>query len=169
MAEECRKSTAFPADQETDGRARAAAYRYLASRDRSREEVARRLRRRGFPEGVIEKTVEDLTRMQYLDDVRFARNWVRIRREQKGYGRDRLRQELAAKGLEKELIEEALGNNPEAEAEAARRLLDKRLRSDGPLSPQQRQRAYRFLRQRGYPPEVVGSTLIRWGRDEEAD
>lgn len=91
-----------------------AALALLASRDRSEEELAARLRRKGFTEKDIAATLERCREYGYLDDARFAR---RRALGLVGSGRavgGRLRAELRQQG-----INEALARQAAEEAENA--------------------------------------------------
>ncbi|NMN99905.1 regulatory protein RecX [Gordonia sp. TBRC 11910] len=105
-----------------------AALRLLGIRARSRDEMRKRLQRRGFEESEIESVMTRLDAAGLLDDADFAGEWVRARHSTSGKGRIALRHELAAKGVDKAIVEEALaGVDPDAEREIAARLVAKKL------------------------------------------
>ena len=84
-----------------------AALALLARRDRSAEELAARLRRKGFTEKDIAATLERCREYGYLDDARFARQRAR---SLVGSGRavgGRLRAELKQQGIDEELARQA--------------------------------------------------------------
>ncbi|MBI4246294.1 MAG: RecX family transcriptional regulator [Candidatus Rokubacteria bacterium] len=122
--------------------------------------MTRRLRRRGAPEDVATAVVTDLGARGYLDDAAFARQWVETRAA-RGYGADRLRAELRARGVESSLIDAALAPlTPEAALERARAVARRRL----PVL--RRGRADRlaarlgdYLSRRGYAPAVVARVV----------
>jgi len=154
-----RRSTASANRAKNQDQAREAAYRFLSFRVRSRQELSEKLLRKGFEPQTVERTLEQLTRLGYLDDLRFAKDWVRSRMTRKGYGRELLRQELRAKGISSELIEEAFGQEEVDEAEAARRALEKRFPELRGGATRARQIAFQYLRRRGFPSDVILSVL----------
>lgn len=84
-----------------------AALALLARRDRSADELATRLRRKGFTEKDIAATLERCREYGYLDDARFARQRAR---SLVGNGRavgGRLRAELKQQGINEELARQA--------------------------------------------------------------
>jgi regulatory protein len=67
--------------------AREKAVELLARSEHSRFLLARKLLLRDFPEGVVSDCLDELEQRGYLDDRRFAEQWVssRIRRRPEGY------------------------------------------------------------------------------------
>jgi len=160
MADRRQRSSVSEFDPGDGAGARKTAYRFLSFRVRSREEVARRLREKGFDSRTVEKTLEELTRLGYLDDLRFAETWLRIRMGRRGYGRHLLRHELREKGVAQEIIDQALREREADEKEAARRVLAKRF----PETHDERETrilpmAFEYLRRRGFPSDLIASVL----------
>jgi len=89
------------------------------------------LKRKGFPEEVVEQVKERLKELSYLDDVHFAREWI-TSRCQRGNGSLKLKQELLQKGIGREIIEEQLQQclPEEDEIYYATRLLDKKIKQE---------------------------------------
>lgn len=114
--------------QQLDARAaRLAAADLLSRRAWTCAELSTRLRRRGAPPEVAAEVVADLTVRGYLDDARFARQWVETR-SARGYGPARLAAELRARGVTVALVRVALASRePVAELERAREVARRRL------------------------------------------
>ena len=143
-------------------KARALAYRYLAHRDRSARETADHLKKKGFEEAVVQKTLRDLKEASYLDDRRFAEHWARTRAENRQYGKFRLRQELIGKGVSKELIDETLDTLFETvkEIDLARAVVEKKLPSMQDLNPDKRKsRLIGLLQRKGFSSDVIYKVL----------
>ncbi|OQA52986.1 MAG: Regulatory protein RecX [candidate division WS2 bacterium ADurb.Bin280] len=81
---------------------------YLNRRDRTQKELEDKLRGRGFDDQAIAKAVVRLKGLSFIDDERFARNFVRNSFNLKPKGRRRLKFELKRKGLSEQVIENAL-------------------------------------------------------------
>ena len=77
---------------------------YLNSRPRTRQEVMRHLKDKGFSEEEILETVKELDEYHYIDDLAYSRMYFEYGFE-KGRGRNRIRRELAEKGVSSEIIE----------------------------------------------------------------
>ena len=142
--------------------AQALAYRYLSHRDRSVRETADHLKKKGFEEAVVQKTLRDLKEASYLDDRRFAEHWARTRAENRYYGRFRLRQELIGKGLSKELIDETLDTLFETvkEIDLARAVVEKKLPSMQDLDANKKKsRLIGLLQRKGFSSDTIYKVL----------
>jgi len=89
------------------------AYNYavslLSRRDHSYAELLRKLTAKGFKNGA-EEALEKLKIQGYIDDERFAGMYVRELISFKNYGKRRIEQELYKKGIDRDIIKEALEN-----------------------------------------------------------
>ena len=138
-----------------------AALRFLEARQRSTTEVRRRLTTTGYRDELIDGAIARLTELGMLDDEAFARAWLESRDRARPRGERALRRELAIKGLDREIVDEAIEERdverPDADAEAARRLLDRHARALGRLDDpaRRRERAYALLARNGFDPEVA--------------
>ncbi len=94
------------ADEEMKARARA--WRYVARRPRTREEVARMLGRAEYAPDVIEDVLHYFEEQGELDDAAYAEQYARERFRLKGHGPMRIRQDLRKKGVSSSAIEAAL-------------------------------------------------------------
>jgi regulatory protein len=85
-----------------------AALNFLTYRPRSRAEVVTYLRRRDVPESQIDAVTGRLQRAGLIGDEAFARYWVENRDRFRPRGPAALRYELRSKGINDDLIAEAL-------------------------------------------------------------
>ena len=92
----------------------AAAARLLESRHRTVQEVRRRLTDAGYPSDLVDTAVARLAELGYLDDEEFARAWVASRDRAHPRGERALRQELARKGVARDVIDEVLAQRAAA-------------------------------------------------------
>ncbi len=141
---------------------------YLSYRPRSSAEVRRYLKDKGLPLQISEEVLQRLSAAGLLDDQAFASYWVENRETFKPRGRHLLRQELRQKGVDDELIAEALSEVDEGESayQAALKQASKYAYLDDRVF---RQRMHNFLRRRGFTYEVIRETISRLlqGRSEE--
>lgn len=149
-------------------RAREAALHLLSFRARSRAELAGRLRRKEFPEAVVESCLDDLERSRLLDDGAFAESFVRDRVRGKPKGARRLASELRAKGVESETISSAIravmAAEELSEEDLARRAAAGWRPREGEDPRRARRRLHGYLARRGF-----GSDAIRIVLDETLD
>lgn len=143
-------------------RATEMALRLLAVRLRSRRELEERLSRRDIAPATVRAVVERLAAEGFIDDMRFARAWVRGRLALQPSGAVRLRRELLRKGITSELIEPALR---EAFSESDERQLAlnvararmRRYRSDPPEAAYRRLAG--VLHRRGFSADAIATAL----------
>jgi regulatory protein len=133
----------------------ALAYRHLGKRDRTAAQVRRHLTARDVQEDTIEQAVEELLRLGYLDDARFAQVFAEDRRALDGWGPERIERALLAAGVDGELVAAAIGVRDTAdELGAALELLRRRCR-EVPASERERERALGILVRKGYDLELA--------------
>jgi regulatory protein len=141
--------------------ARAYAFLLLKYRQRSEKEISERLRKKKYPEEIIKETLDFLREKKFIDDAVFARVWIRERLA-RAIGPRRLFQELKLKGIDKQVIENNLGEAKEyySETETIRGLAERRFNSFKDLDPQAaKRRVYAYLLRRGFSPDAVIDTL----------
>ena len=90
-----------------------AAMKFLALRERSRQEVRARLRRSCYDEETIARVLDTLCLHDLVSDPRFAEQWVHHRARR--YGKRRIAQELRMKGISGQEAQQALDALPDEE------------------------------------------------------
>ena len=104
---------------ESDNKAWEAALRLLEVRPRAEREIRDRLRRREYDAEQIDRVVQRLRELELIDDAQFARLWVANRAAIKPKGSMALRQELMAKGVDRQVASEVVDAALDADAESA--------------------------------------------------
>ena len=139
-------------------RVRAKALSLLARREHSAQELKAKLLDRGYESTAVEAVLSALADKELLSDERFVREFVaaRVRR---GSGPMKIRAELRGRGVEGELIEEALGHLKAGSAAGAAAARHKRFGADLPRDMQERARQSRFLQQRGFSMDDIRKAL----------
>jgi regulatory protein len=125
-------------------------------RPRTRVELAKVLTRKEISEEVIAEVLDRYDEVGIIDDAAFARAWVSSRHHGRGLARRALANELRQHGVDAEVATEALEMiDEDAEAAAARALVDRKLRTaTGPPDAVFRRLAG-MLARKGYPAGVV--------------
>jgi regulatory protein len=135
----------------------------LGQRERTSAELVGWLSERGYAPPEIEAAVERLTAIGELDDERFARRYAEDKRELRGWGADRIREALAAKGLDRATIEVAVGAvTADEELTRAIELLERR--GEPAVDESSRLRALGFLARRGYEPDLAYAAVRAFER-----
>jgi regulatory protein len=144
----------------------------LAVQARTRVELERALQGRDVPEEAAAAVLDRLTEVGLVDDVTFAHDWVASRQQRRHLSRTALRRELQTKGVDRDVIDEALADVEGAdEHRAALDLASRRASTMGGLS---REVAYRrlggALARRGFSAsitaQVLNEVLGELGRDD---
>lgn len=121
----------------------------LKMRDRSRQELRQRLKQDGYPEIVIQKTIEYIDGYHYLDDVRFAKNYVDYRGKRKS--RRELEYELSGKGIDlRSMSLEGEEFNMPEDKDTIRSLLLKRWGEHPSPDQKEQDRMLRYLARHGF-------------------
>jgi regulatory protein len=130
--------------------------RLLARRDHSREELRRKLDRRGHDQQTIEAALRRITELGHVDDQAFARSYVRRRASVRGPLA--IAAELAARGIDRGASEAALaGFDPSEQLSSATRLAERACAREPDAMSYQEMLAKvgtRLLR-RGFPARIV--------------
>ena len=137
------------------------ALKSIAVRERTESEVQAFLVRRGFAPDVIDDVIASLREEGLVDDAGYARRFAEDRRLLDRWGNERIARDLERRGIERELVDQALaGHGRDDEMVVAIELLDRRfpLPFDG---DRERDKAWRLLVRRGYEPELAYSAVRR--------
>jgi regulatory protein len=136
--------------------AREICLRQLAVRPRTRAELAKALLRKEISEEVIAEVLDRYDEVGIIDDAAFARAWVSSRHHGRGLARRALANELRQRGVDPEVAGEALeAVDDEAEAETARALVDRKLRTASGTPDAIFRRLVAMLARKGYPAGVA--------------
>jgi regulatory protein len=138
----------------------------LARAPRSVRELRRRLLLKGEPEAEIDAAIARLTSAGLLDDAAYARAFVRSKVSSQGFSRRRLQQELAKRGVARDIadaaISEVLRDDEVDEAANIDRAARKKMRGLQKLDEEtQRRRLYAYLARRGYGIDEVRAVVAR--------
>ncbi|MER7440911.1 regulatory protein RecX [Micromonospora avicenniae] len=136
--------------------AREICLRQLAVRPRTRAELAGALAKRGISEEVAAQVLDRYDEVGIIDDAAFARAWVSSRHTGRGLARRALANELRQRGVDGDVASEALGElSEETEAETARALVERKLRTARGEPDAVFRRLVGMLARKGYPPGVA--------------
>lgn len=136
--------------------AREICLRQLSARPRTRAELATALTRKGISAETAAEVLDRYDEVGLIDDAAFARAWVTSRHQGRGLARRALANELRQRGVDAETATEALDELDEtAEAETARLLVDRKLRTATGSPDAVFRRLVGMLARKGYPAGVA--------------
>lgn len=121
-------------------------------------ELRKKLIEGGYPDEIADKAIEYVKSYGYIDDVRYASDYIRYHSSQ-GRGKNRIMMELRAKGISESDFEKAWDETDdlgliEDTGEAIRKLLEKKHFSQD-MDPAQKNKIAAFLMRRGFSPEDI--------------
>ncbi|WP_084717903.1 recombination regulator RecX [Streptacidiphilus carbonis] len=149
-------------------RARAVCLRLLTGSAKTRKQLADAMRKREIPDDVAQEVLDRYEEVGLIDDSAFAGAWVESRHRGRGLARRALAMELRSRGVDNGVVAEAVAQlDPEQEAETARELVERKLRSTRGLERQVRiRRLAGMLARRGYS-EGLALRVVRTALDRE--
>jgi regulatory protein len=136
----------------------------LEARARAVTEMRRLLIKKGEPVAEVDAAIERLRASGLLDDANFARQLTRSKAVGAGASKRRIQQELAKRGVTREISDAAIDAVFEEEqideANSIERVARKKLRTLAKLdAPTQKRRLYGFLARRGYGSDDIQRVL----------
>jgi regulatory protein len=133
----------------------------LTGQARSRKELADKLAKKDVPDELATELLDRFTEVGLIDDAAYARQWVESRHRSRGLAPRALAQELRRKGVGDEETKAALEQIDEGDQrEAARALVDKKLRSMSGLDHQvATRRLAGLLARKGYGAGLAFSVV----------
>ena len=151
--------------QLTERRAREKALLLLKMRDRTRSEMRQKLCQAPFPDGIVEETMAFLEEYGYLNDERYAAEYVELYRARKS--RAELLQALLRRGVGRETVEKALGGCGEAGAGAAIAAVLRRRGYGKEGGERADQKTVAYLLRRGFSWEEIRRETARFQARED--
>jgi regulatory protein len=134
------------------------AMRYLTGRLHSREELRKKLLRQEYSAAMIDEVLEELKRLGYIDDERFAKTKALSAAQHKHHGPRRAMVELMRAGVKKDVAEVAVGEVYESNDNVAeaRKLAMKQAARLRKLDPQvAKRRLVGMLARRGFDYDAI--------------
>ncbi|MCR3954993.1 MAG: RecX family transcriptional regulator [Gudongella sp.] len=148
--------------------AKSKAYQYLSFRQRTQKELEDYLVRKEFSRNTVDIVIEQLREAGYVNDLDFARAYIRDKTSHKSFGPYRIRNELAQKGISKESMEQALDEEYHEEIQDLVDLVRSKYSS---ILADRTEKGFRriggFLQRKGHSYETIRKVLDRIdGKDD---
>ena len=142
------------------------AYRLLAGRPHTREEIKRKLYRKGAGADIIVQVLDELARKGYIDEDGMALRWAQALVRDRLWGPLKISVYLMQKGLGRDLIDQVQRRVWQEfdESEIAGLALHKRFGGTNDAAPAAKKAA--FLRSRGFSSGVIYSLAKKPARDD---
>lgn len=139
-------------------RAKKKAFNILKYMDNSEFDLRRKLKNAFFPQEVIDTTVDFFIEHNYLDDERYASNYIKYRKESKSWRF--LKMKLQTKGINGEILErlyihEYLNCDEDPELIAIKKEIDKKNKDLDDLSYKEKEKIMASLYRKGFDLEKI--------------
>ena len=137
-------------------------YNLLMTKDYTEKQLREKLRGDAYPEDVIDVTVEKLKYERFLDDRRYAENYIFWKAKERS--RNRIFMDLAQKGIDSGLAEEVYRtllekNDIDSEANAVAAFLTKKKIEPDELDYEEREKLIAKLLRKGFSYDSVKKAL----------
>lgn len=139
-------------------RAKKKALHLLERMDRTETQLRQKLTELRYPKEIVEEAVSYVKSFHYIDDVRYARQYIESRGERESIRQ--MRMALLQKGIAGEILDGVLQDTePPDEEKQIRRWMEKRQYDPEAADEKERARMYRFLLRKGYSCENIRNLL----------
>lgn len=142
-------------------RAKLRSMNLLKNRMYTEHQIREKLRQGFYPEAVIDEAVEYIKSFRYIDDRRYAKDYITYYSESRSRGR--IEQDLLKKGIGRELIrevyeEDMAGELPE-ETDLIQKWLQKKNYDRDHAGYQEKQKMGAFLYRKGFSMDMIEKNL----------
>lgn len=134
-------------------RAKQKAMAILKYMDRTEQELRQKLKQADYTETIIESAIEYVKKFHYLDDERFAMNYIRFKKNTKS--KRQLQTELSQKGIRKEYIDLAFEEEYDDEELAIQKAVAKKTLDIDSLSQEEKMKLASSLYRKGFKMDLI--------------
>ena len=121
----------------------------LEQQERTEKQLRDKLQQNGYPSSCIEQAITYVKSYHYVDDYRYASVYIRYHQEKES--RQKLTQKLMMRGIDREIISQAMEEEFMADEQTQiRELLLKRNFSPGKADEKERRKTAQFLMRKGF-------------------
>lgn len=145
-------------DEEMYLKGKSKALKLLHFASRTEKEMRERLAKHEYEEKTIERVITFLKEYDFINDLKLTKHMVKSKSKGNKYGKNRIKQDLYRKGIDKDLIENTIENelDQETEYENALSLAQKKMAT---IKDTDKRKIYeklgRYLAYRGYDYEMI--------------
>lgn len=125
----------------------------LKRMDKTRYEVLQKLKQSGYNEDIIKQTLDYIDSYNYLDDKKYAKQYVQYKKEEKS--KKEIENYLLRKGLSKDLIKEALEKEYDSEEIAIVKVIHNRTKGRDTITDKEKQKIISNLIRKGFKYDLI--------------
>lgn len=147
-------------------RAKKRAMFLLEQMDRTEHQLRDKLMQNGYPAVCVDLAIDYVKKYHYIDDLRYATNYISY--QQKRKSRQKLKIDLLTKGIDKNVIEQALDEAFNSDEQIKiRQLLEKKHYDPKECDRKEKQKTYQYLMRRGFKGSDILHVMKIWDGYEE--
>ena len=147
-------------------RAKKRAMFLLERMDRTEHQLRDKLMQNGYPAVCVDLAIDYVKKYHYIDDLRYATNYISY--QQKRKSRQKLKIDLVTKGIDKNVIEQALDEAFDSDEQIKiRQLLEKKHYDPKECDRKEKQKTYQYLMRRGFKGSDILHVMKIWDGYEE--
>jgi len=139
--------------------AKSKAVRYLSLKLRTEQEVRKKLHDDGYDNECIEKVVNELMAIGYINNKLYAQKYVFDRSKLKPISKKMMKRELISRGIAEETADEVLDDWKVEDSVVARSLLKRKFGKYDLKDKKILRKAYMFLLHRGFSMSIIREAL----------
>ena len=137
-------------------RARKKALDILSRADCSESDLRKKLLVKNYQSEVIEDAIEYVKKFNYLNDERYAENYINYKSNSKSLRQ--IKMELLSKGIDSDIIERFITDD-RSDKEALQNLIKKKIKSFVEVDNDKINKLYSYLYRKGFSAELISSEL----------
>lgn len=147
-------------------RAKKRAMFLLEQMDRTEHQLRDKLMQNGYPAVCVDLAIDYVKKYHYIDDLRYATNYISY--QQKRKSRQKLKIDLLTKGIDKNVVEQALDEAFDSDEQIKiRQLLEKKHYDPKECDRKEKQKTYQYLMRRGFKGSDILHVMKIWDGYEE--
>ena len=147
-------------------RAKKRAMFLLERMDRTEHQLRDKLMQNGYPAVCVDLAIDYVKKYHYIDDLRYATNYISY--QQKRKSRQKLKIDLLTKGIDKNVIEQALDEAFDSDEQIKiRQLLEKKHYDPKECDRKEKQKTYQYLMRHGFKGSDILHVMKIWDGYEE--
>jgi regulatory protein len=136
------------------------ALKVIEFKDRTEKEIREKLTQKGYDENITEDEIAFLKDYGFINDLRYAQRFVSDAINLKKWGKARIRAELLRKGVDREIIDNAVEDAfMDIDDDRLLKEMQRRFKNSDLSNIKERTRIFNFYMRRGFSPDEIKGAM----------
>lgn len=136
------------------------ALKVIEFKDRTEKEIREKLTQKGYDENITEDEIAFLKDYGFINDLRYAQRFVSDAINLKKWGKARIRAELLRKGVDREIIDNAVEDAfIDVDDDRLLKEMQRRFKNSDLSNIKERTRIFNFYMRRGFSPDEIKGAM----------